>query len=271
VEDDLAIGWIYLKYLHQQGIFNGGKARILDVGCQNLYDVPEDEGFDFAREVGAAAPEDELRAALHELAARSPYPSGSGERVYFQELAALCGLDYIAYDIFPGKHIVIFDLNRESAPDAHRDRFDCVLNFGTTEHVFNQYNAFKVIHDVTRPGGHIFHQVPTVGYTNHGYWTYSPRTLLELAKANGYQTKAFWITGPQGNTPFNELAAAPELMWDPVLPENVQTAWPTCPVPHGLINGIFQKTAPRPFRLPLDTTTSNELPESELAQLYGRS
>jgi hypothetical protein len=44
-------------------------------------------------------------------------------------------------------------LNHEPTPQKFVGDFDLVVNFGTTEHLLNQYNAFKVIHDATKVGG----------------------------------------------------------------------------------------------------------------------
>src|ERR1700720_902128 len=165
----MAIGWIYLKYLQSLGIFSGRNVKILDIGCQNLFSIPEDEGSSFVRQSRQVDREDELREAIRNLSIRSTWPRGIGEPVYMFEFAALCGHDYLAYDIFLGERIRIFDLNCDSVPQEHRGLFDCVFNFGTTEHVFNQYNSFKAIHDLACVGGHMFHQVPTAGYINHGY------------------------------------------------------------------------------------------------------
>jgi hypothetical protein len=264
----MAIGWIYLKYLHSRGILSKRNMKILDIGCQNLFSIPEDEGLSFVLEHRVDDGGEQVRDAIRQLAARSTWPRGIGEPVYFFEFATLCGLDYLAYDIFPGEKIKIFDLNRDSVPEHHRGRFDCVFNFGTTEHVFNQFNAFKVIHDLTRVGGHMFHQVPTAGYINHGYWVYSPRVFLELAQANNYEVSAFWITGPQGTSLIENEARAPALVWDDSLPENARLGWQQNPVPNALINALLLKKGREEFRLVLDTTTSNKAPEPALAGGY---
>ena len=36
-----------------------------------------------------------------------------------------------------------------------------------TEHVLNQYNSFKVIHEETRPGGCMRHQLPASGFPDY--------------------------------------------------------------------------------------------------------
>ena len=266
----MGLGWIYLNHLNKVGVFSEGKAKILDIGCQNIYDVPAADGLRFVLQNGATKDLAYLTDAVRDLANRSPWARSldGTSSVYFGELIALCGMEYIAYDIFPGERTRIFDLNFESAPAEHVGRFSCVLNYGTTEHVFNQYNSFKVIHDVTEVGGYMVHQVPTVGYINHGYWTYNPKTLLEMAAANRYEVKSFWITGPQGTSNLKELTKAPELMWDNELPENSEAAWTNLPVPNGLINAIFRKVVDAPFRLGLDVSTSDAPPTDGIADQY---
>jgi hypothetical protein len=267
----MAIGWIYLKYLRKRGVFNRGDAKVLDIGYQNLHDIPEDEGLEFAIENGAEGDIAELRSAVRDLSARSPHPTPPDvtNPVFFAELAELCGLEYSSYEIFAGRNVRIFDLNRDETPEEHREYFDCVFNFGTTEHVFNQYNAFKVIHDATRVGGIMFHQVPCVGYINHGYWIYSPRTFLELAAANDYDVEAFWITGPQGTTRLDLASQSTEMLWDDALPENYQRHWSTRLVPNGLINALLRKNRSGQFRLSLDTSTSVGTTDDAVAARYG--
>jgi len=267
----MAVGWIYLQYLHQQGIFRGGEAKVLDVGCQNLFSIPEDAGMRFVLENGSRCEAALLRDTIRELAARSVWPVGSGAPVFLSELLDLCSIEYTAYDIFPGAQTIIFDLNKDTPPAHHIGYFDCVLNFGTTEHIFDQRNAFRVIHDLTRVRGHIFHQVPTAGYLNHGYWIYSPRTLLELAAANSYEVIAFWITGPQGTHQLVDFVQSDLLRWDDTLPENNRLAWQAAPVPNGLINALFKKTADAPFRIALDTTTTAGAVAEEFAAKYYRA
>ena len=111
---------------------------------------------------------------------------------------------YTAFDIAAGYRTEIVDLNYSAAPPHLIDAFDVVLNFGTTEHLLNQYNAFKVMHDCTRVGGFIVHSLPGVGYSNHGYFTYTPRCFFDLAGHNEYEIVRFWFEGPHGS---NDLFA----------------------------------------------------------------
>jgi hypothetical protein len=67
-----------------------------------------------------------------------------------------------------------------------KKRFHITMNFGTGEHVFNVFQFFKTIHEVTFPSGLIFHGMPFQGWVDHGFFTFQPTFYYDLAKANNY-------------------------------------------------------------------------------------
>ena len=85
-----------------------------------------------------------------------------------------------------GDDFLYLDLNFDAVPEAHRERYDFVTNCGTTEHVANQFNSFKIVHDLTKPGGYMYHSLPCSGMTNHGFFSYNAKFFLLLALANNY-------------------------------------------------------------------------------------
>ena len=85
-----------------------------------------------------------------------------------------------------GTNFLKFNLNSDTVPRKMRRAFDLVTNFGTSEHVANQLNTFQVIHDLTKPGGIMFHVVPAAGYSNHGFFCYDMRFFFSLARENNY-------------------------------------------------------------------------------------
>ena len=97
------------------------------------------------------------------------------------------GYDYSAIDIDGSPGSVPLDLNYDSVPAAEIGKYQIVTNFGTTEHIANQLNAFQVIHDLTALGGIMIHQVPAQGMMNHGLVNYNHKFFWMLARSNGYQ------------------------------------------------------------------------------------
>src|SRR4051812_623146 len=96
------------------------------------------------------------------------------------------GFRYAAIDIDGSPGSLPLDLNFDDVPAEMRGRFGLVTNFGTTEHVANQINAFKIIHDLTAPGGLMIHEVPAQGMLNHGLINYNFKFFWMLARSNGY-------------------------------------------------------------------------------------
>jgi len=96
------------------------------------------------------------------------------------------GFDYATIDYDGHRDSIPLDLNTDRVPEKLRQQFDLVVNTGTTEHVANQAQAFRIIHDLTRIGGVMFHEVPA-GSWNHGLINYTPKFFLLLHKLNDYE------------------------------------------------------------------------------------
>lgn len=182
----------HLESLQQKGLLPPG-ARVLDIGSSNLYSADEAGLKKFLAYYGKTAPSD----LVQRLAAGSAYGHGGvANESFVGELLEAAGITYLAFDIADGYRTQIFDLNSQALQKSLAKSFDIVLNFGTTEHVMNQLNAMRVIHDATKVGGHIVHSVPSLGYIDHGYVAYTPRFFFDLAGHNQYEIIEFRYEGP---------------------------------------------------------------------------
>ncbi|MGJ5813605.1 hypothetical protein [Paludibaculum fermentans] len=101
------------------------------------------------------------------------------------------GYEYASVDVDGTPGSIFMDLNYDDVPSPHRGRYQVVSNCGTTEHVANQLNAFKVIHDFTEVGGVMLHNLPAQGMFNHGLVNYNPKFFWMLARSNGYRLLHF--------------------------------------------------------------------------------
>ena len=63
------------------------------------------------------------------------------------------GFRYACIDIDGSPGSIALDLNYDITPLNETGSYQLVTNFGTTEHVANQLNAFKIIHELCAPGG----------------------------------------------------------------------------------------------------------------------
>jgi len=165
------------------------------------------------------------------------------------------GFKYNCVDVFEAENGFVCDLNFDTAPDAIAGKGDLVTNFGTTEHVMNQLNSFRFIHDLTRPGGLMWHNVPTSDFNTHGFFKYDPKLFWYLARANGYISLWMRFSQAPSNMP------VPEVILENGLPEQraVNTG----------IDVLMRRTSNAPFKLPLDLDVNTD--DMEMADgLAGR-
>jgi len=210
------------------------------------------------------------REALIDIARRMSEGSGYSKETGGQngawagELFELCGFQYLSLDLAPMYKTEIFDLNRQTVLKDQQATADIVLNFDTTEHIFNQYNAFKVIHDYCRPGGYMVHQLPCSGYCDHGYYQYTGRFFFELAAANGYKLDYWDYHGPDEDNFFrsaHDYAA--------MFPAAEKFSTRQLPIPSWCIFVVFKKGKEKQFRISQELSTCvNRAGVLEI--LYGR-
>lgn len=225
-----------LKSLHERGLLRTG-GWIIELGAQELHCAGQE---DFVAEViryfAAGNPairkaEDYTRAELR----------GFANKGMLGSLLTACGFTYRALDIFEAENTILFDLNIHTPNVDLQERFDLVTNFGTTEHVINQYQSLRTMHELARPGGLIYHDLPFAGYHNHGYFSYNPLLFHHLAIANGYEVILQHYSK-------GSATPTPAFMTENGYPD---TSYIDCG-----IEFILRKTSSEPFRMPLETSTS---------------
>jgi hypothetical protein len=113
-----------------------------------------------------------------------------------------------------------------------------------TEHVANQDNAFRVIHDLTRRDGIMFHEVPAHGVMAHGLISYDQKFFWHLCRENEYAVIKLDMrrcgTAP---IPSNVINSNASFGGSVISPEAI---------PIFRIYAIRKKLHDRPFRTPLD-------------------
>lgn len=106
------------------------------------------------------------------------------------ELSRLFYKTFLRYETFTtidlsgSPQALKLDLNETVSLDRC---YGMVINFGTAEHVFNVYQLFKTVHEVTSQGGLMVHLLPFQGWVDHGFYTFQPTFYYDLAKTNGYE------------------------------------------------------------------------------------
>lgn len=109
-------------------------------------------------------------------AAESRYPAS--------EWYALLGCGH--YDCVDGngRGTITHDLNKRFPVTR---QYDLVTDFGTGEHVFNQFEVWRTIHALTRTGGSIVFDRPSSGYPGHCFYLIQKNLVTAVAHANDYE------------------------------------------------------------------------------------
>ena len=170
-----------LTSLHQAGLIRPG-ASIIELGAQELHCEGKE---DYVRDVIRHFREHDPSIRSSELYTQAELQSLSDHGL-LGKLMIACGFSYCALDIFEAENTIVFDLNVQAPGDDLAGKFDVVTNLGTTEHLINQHQAFKTMHELAKTGGIIYHDLPLSGYHEHGYFSYNPLLFRELADANHY-------------------------------------------------------------------------------------
>lgn len=173
-----------------------------------VYSFLQNEGFlsgvRTVADIGSI--EYEIKAAEHERVfeeffkrAGAPVPIGRNPETGFykgeaREFYENLGYKYIALDIDGRFGSRVFDLNYDHVPEELIGWSDLTANLGTIEHVFNQLNCFRVVHDLTKPGGLMIHLSPVNDMMYHGLYQYNPGLFSSLAEFNDYAMLGQWAS-----------------------------------------------------------------------------
>jgi hypothetical protein len=256
-------------YLQRQGWLTREKNKILDIGPQTTYFVRAEQIREFvANQSDAIVQDDNVRAEIERLVYFST-PRGGERTTMFSEITDLASIEYASIDVCPGlKNTEILDLNFDALPDRMLGHYDVVFNFGTTEHIVNQWNCFEVMHDALRVGGVAYHQLPASGYLDHGYYCYTPLFFRELADANGYVIERLAVT-PAGENRIDALDI-PSIAGDTILKEPGPLA-ENNRIPQLNLHVILRKTRNRPFRASLEIATAHAPVNAKMWERYSDS
>jgi SAM-dependent methyltransferase len=244
----MGLGANFLKHLcelKQRGDLDGS-TRVVEIGAQQLSNsflradaLLSDTYRLFGREQIQLG---EPIAANFENGVELVSEKSPSSRGFWQSL----GFTYASIEFEGHRDSIALNLNRDSVPGRLRGAFDLIVNTGTTEHVANQENAFRVMHDLCRRGGIMLHMLPAGGMMTHGLITYTPRFFWLLCRENRYEPHALLVTSyPANPVPTNIRDSNIEFSGvDPILPDLLVSDFE--------IVAALRKVYYAPFVTPLD-------------------
>lgn len=183
------IDYAVLSKLKEAGILPPNPS-ILELGEANWYgDVSLDQlAADIPKWVtdpaAQAALLQELAILKHRLPSLPAHEQGLASfdiaKIFLRAVFEHRSMEAIDLD---GRDSHRFDLNYPVSLDK---TYDVVMNLGTAEHVFNVFQFFKTMHDLTAPGGLMFNEMPFSGWVDHGFYSFHPTFYFDLAAINNY-------------------------------------------------------------------------------------
>ena len=174
------------------------------------------------------------------------------------------GFRYAAVDIDGSPDAIPLDLNYDEVPAALKGRHHLVTNYGTTEHVANQLNAFKIIHDLTAVGGLMTHNLPSQGNLVHGLFNYNPKFFWMIARSNSYKICLMdYCMEVQGHPVPSQIADFVR-QYRP----NISTRLEGCRTSDAGIDVVLQKVVDMPFIPPIDVDTGARTDNQVLRERY---
>jgi len=189
------------------------------------------------------------------------------DAMFSKELWKRFGVRYTAIDIDRSPHSINIDLNYDHCPNNFIGKFDLVTNLGTTEHLANHLNAMNVIHDLTKPGGYIYHNVPTQGYEMHGLINYNPKFFWMLARANHYKFCWMRVTEENESHPLSNDIKEMILKSHPEEKESLNNIR----IKDTALIVMMQKINNNPYVPPIDMTEDLMVQNKEFSRRYFNS
>lgn len=159
------------------------------------------------------------------------------------------GIGYQCVDVDGRTGTLVLDLNFDSVPTEHKGRYGLVTNHGTSEHLLNQFNVFKMMHDFTKLGGIMIHAVPFTVHLDHGFFNYQPNFFECLARYNSYDTLGLWVG--------LDWQLASFIPWDPQLLDFLTFSAKTT----HLLVAAQRKIYDREFCVPFQEIYENMIPD----------
>lgn len=115
-----------------------------------------------------------------------------------------CNLNVFDFTAWSGKEEIV-DLNNPINV-RYKDKYDLIIDSGTTEHIFNISQAMSNILNMAKVGGYICHTTP-FNDPNHGFYSFSPTFYIDFYDENGAELISCNLTQTDCNA--EEVALPP--------------------------------------------------------------
>jgi hypothetical protein len=136
-------------------------------------------------------------ASLHTLAVNARRDG------FFEPVLAVLGahqidsMDYSDYE----QATIVHDINKPIADDL-KEKFTCVYDGGTLEHVFDFPTAIRNAMEMVAVGGHYMGISPANNQSGHGFYQFSPDLYWRVfSEANGFEVEEISVCESRRSSP----------------------------------------------------------------------
>lgn len=96
------------------------------------------------------------------------------------------------YSGFEGADI-LHDLNASDLSEDLIEKFDCIIDHGTLEHVFHLPNALQSIFRMLKTGGRFMVSAPSGNFFDHGFYMLQPTLVADWLSINKWQVESIQV------------------------------------------------------------------------------
>lgn len=120
----------------------------------------------------------------------SEYDNRFNAFIHARTLFEMLGfVEYADLDMFSqDQPYMLHDLNHTLPSELH-NKFNLILDMGTTEHIFNVPNLLASVKNALQIGGCVVHSLPLpcLYWAQHGYYCFNPDLFIDYYSANGFE------------------------------------------------------------------------------------
>ena len=132
----------------------------------------------------------------------------NGENGFSETFLKKCGATSVtSFDnsSFEGA-TVVHDMNTKISED-HYNKYDCVIDGGTLEHIFNVPVALLNCMNMVKRGGYFLSLAPCNNFMGHGFYQFSPELFYSIfCEKNGFIVERMFILESIPNAQWYEVA-----------------------------------------------------------------
>jgi hypothetical protein len=154
--------------------------KTLTLGRQHLPLFTDPDQLELLLHEHKCWPKDMSSAEFHRRITSSQYVDP------FLEMLGADKVDSMDFSNYEGASI-LHDLDHKVSPELHQT-FDCIIDGGLLEHVFNFPTAIQSCMEMTRCGGHVILFTIANNFMGHGFYQFSPELFFRIfSPENGFE------------------------------------------------------------------------------------